>query len=169
MFIGHIPGAYLAFKAFASKPTPKYVLVAGMVGAVTPDFDLAWFYLIDNRAHHHHDYITHRPFLWITLFAMFWLWFRASKRCIATVGMAASAGAITHMILDSIVGKIAWLWPFNDIAIPLVSVPETHDHWIKSFLHHWTFRVEIALTLLALAVLVRSILLAHKNKKPDHL
>jgi len=53
------------------------------------------------------------------------------------------------MALDSIAGSIAWGWPLSAAAYPLVVVHPTHGHWILSFLNHWTFKVEIALTLIA--------------------
>ena len=31
---------------------------------VAPDVDMLRFYLIDNREHRHHSYLTHRPIIW---------------------------------------------------------------------------------------------------------
>jgi inner membrane protein len=151
MFIGHLPGAYLAFRVCAPRSLPRVAFAAGMIGSVAPDLDLFWFYFVDMRAHHHHEYMLHRPALWAALLVVA-LALRGPDRRWPVVLAAFAAGALVHMGLDTIAGKIGWLWPFSDWARPLVVVPPTHDHWIKSFLAHWTFLVEIAITLAALVL-----------------
>ncbi len=157
MFIAHLPGAYLAFKAFAPKSLPTTAFIAGMIGSVAPDLDMFWFYLVDNKQHHHHDFLTHRPMLWLALFLVFWAIVKLYKPQRWTlIGMSFSTGGLIHMALDSIAGKISWLWPISDISAPLVVVQATHSHWVASFLSHWTFKVEIVITILALLVLIKS-------------
>ena len=46
-----------------------------------------------------------------------------------------------------------WLWPFSDRLITLAVVPARYDHWVISFILHWSFLAEIAITLLAAGVL----------------
>lgn len=62
MFIGHLPGAYLALRPLQRR-LPPLAFAAGLLGSVLPDLDLIWFYFVDNHAFHHHEYITHRPIL----------------------------------------------------------------------------------------------------------
>ncbi|MTH98643.1 metal-dependent hydrolase [Roseibium sp. RKSG952] len=150
MFIGHLPGAYLIFRT-ATPDVGKLAFAAAMLGAVAPDLDMLWFYLVDNRAHHHHAYLTHRPIVWVALlFAGLALRLFYPKA--GTVLAFFGAGGVVHMALDSIVGKIAWAWPYSDYSQPLVVVQATHSHWILSFLNHWTFAVELAITALAIAL-----------------
>ena len=150
MFIGHLPGAYLIFRATAPN-LGKLALTATMIGAVAPDIDMLWFYLVDDRGHHHHSYLTHRPIIWAGfLFAGLALRLSAVKA--GTFLTFFGAGGLVHMMLDTITGAVAWLWPFSDATYPLVVVQATHSHWILSFLNHWTFKVEIAITPLALMV-----------------
>ena len=141
MFIGHLPGGYLAARALWRKcQTP--LIVATLIGSVLPDIDMLWFHFIDQGGVHHHTYLTHRPALWATIAL---LGIAARKPVILAIGL----GALVHMLLDSIVGSIAWGWPFVDHAHPLVVVPATRANWVMSFLTHWTFLVEIVLTLTA--------------------
>ncbi len=152
MFISHLPSAYLISKSAPVRLTPA-ACFAFLIGSVLPDLDIVYFYLIDARQQHHHDYLTHRPILWLVLciVALTLRHFRHS-RTMAAIG----AGVLLHLLLDSICGKIAWLWPLSDWAEPLVVVPATHDFWVMSFLTHWTFKVEVVITLIATISYIRS-------------
>lgn len=150
MFIGHLPGAYLIFRA-ATPNLGKLAFAAAMIGAVAPDVDMLWFYFVDNRGHHHHSYLTHRPIVWLGFLLAGLLirqWFQKTGTALTFFG----AGGLVHMMLDSITGAVAWLWPFSDATYPLVMVQATHSHWILSFLNHWTFKVEILIAAAALFV-----------------
>ena len=142
MIIGHLPAGYLAAVAVALRFPSRAVFAGIVVGAVLPDVDMLWFWLIDSSTHHHH-LITHRPVIWISLFV-----FALALRSPALIGVAT--GALLHMLLDTTLGHIAWAWPLSDHTITLIEVQPTHDHWIKSFMAHWTFRLEIALLAIAL-------------------
>ncbi len=152
MFIGHLPGAYLVFRT-AAPNLGKLAFAAAMLGAVAPDIDMLWFYLVDDRGHHHHSYLTHRPIIWAGILLagiMIHVWASRTGTFLTFFG----AGGLVHMVLDSITGEVAWLWPFSDATHPLVIVQATHSHWILSFLNHWTFKVEILITVIALIVFV---------------
>lgn len=154
MFIGHLPGAYLALRPFQRR-LPAFAFVAGLVGGVLPDIDMLWFYLVDDRAHHHHQYLTHRPIIWAMVAGFGVLLQRILPKLGLIVAMVGF-GALVHMCLDSIAGAVSWGWPIVDTPVTLVRVEATHDHWIKSFLSHWTFKVEIGVCLLALIIWWRS-------------
>ncbi len=162
MFIGHLPSTYLAFKLAAPRSLSNAAFKAGMLGAVLPDIDMLWFYVVDNRGHHHHEYFTHRPAVWLGLLILCALLMWSTRTRHAPAGIALCAGALTHMVFDSIAGSIGWLWPLSDAAFPLVIVQPTHSHWILSFLAHWTFKVEIAVMVVAAIVYLRS-----ASKKSD--
>ena len=84
MFIGHLPAGYL-INCTLVKHLPliarhaRRVMVIGLVGAVAPDFDLFWCYLIDSGQRHHHLYQSHWPLLWFTLLAATLLWAGVAK------------------------------------------------------------------------------------------
>lgn len=148
MFVAHLPAAYLAVRGLRPQTT-RTVLAAVLAGSVLPDIDLLWFYLVDARQHHHHAYLTHKPALWAVL-ALIGCW-RGNS-----VLLGVAAGALLHLLLDSIVGQVTWAWPFSDWSAPMVTVPATQDWWVASFLLHWTFAVEIAICALAAVVWYRS-------------
>ena len=148
MIIGHLPAGYLVAKLCQSFGV-KLAIVPFVIGAVIPDIDMLYFFLIDNQSTHHHHYITHRPLVWIGAFLIA-LALRRTK--FGKLLLPFSLGAVLHVMLDTTLGSILWLWPFSDYARALVVVPATHSHWLYSFMAHWTFWVEILLVLLALVV-----------------
>jgi inner membrane protein len=78
------------------------------------------------------------------------------KRKNSTIAFVIFFGNIfAHLILDTIVGKIEWLYPFSNIAISLFEVPNVYGFWIYNFIFHWTFLLEIAVLFCAGFVLLR--------------
>lgn len=155
MFIGHLPAAYLVYKSAAPRALTPLAFAAGMVGAVFPDIDMLWFYLVDNRQHHHHEYLTHRPMVWLGLLVICMAIARTMRLPQGAVPVSFCAGGLIHLVCDSYTGSILWLWPFSDWHYALVTVQPTHSHWLLSFLAHWTFKVEIALCMVAAVVWYR--------------
>ncbi|MFY0680784.1 MAG: metal-dependent hydrolase [Thalassovita sp.] len=154
MFIAHLPAAYLLVKPFQNRLS-RIAFAAGLLGSVLPDVDLLLFYFWDAKAFHHHEYLTHRPILWALVFLIGLLVRPSLPRLGAPVAMLGLGGLI-HMVLDSIAGAIAWGWPLSEATTTMVHVPATHDHWILSFLTHWTFLNEVLICLLAGFVLLKS-------------
>lgn len=113
-----------------------------------------WFYLVDNQQTHHHEYFTHWPLLYVGIGLLGFCVLRL-KRKVATLMLAFCAGALLHMVLDSIAAPMYWLAPFSSLGIGLVEVPATQSHWILSFLFHWTFLSEILICLAALIVMIK--------------
>ncbi|MFW5447478.1 MAG: metal-dependent hydrolase, partial [Methylophagaceae bacterium] len=84
-----------------------WLMISSLVGAVTPDLDIFYFYLIDNRQHHHHTYWTHYPITWLSLLLVFTVLYKLlSNKTIPVLGLLFSLSGLIHMLLDSIVGDI---------------------------------------------------------------
>jgi hypothetical protein len=161
MFIGHLPAGYLISHALSPKSGLDArwrgrFLWAGAAGALGPDLDVLYFYLVDHRQHHHHGYLTHMPVLWLGMLiaAGFWL---ATGREKPWAAMAAvfSFNGLVHMALDSIVGDIRWLEPFSAKSFALFKVPTLYQPWWLNFFLHWSFGFEIAVTALGVYVFIR--------------
>ena len=72
MIFGHLPAGYitskLLFKKFATRTSfYKAFMFWGMFGAIAPDIDLFYYYLIDVYKNSHHTYFTHFPLFWLIL------------------------------------------------------------------------------------------------------
>ena len=150
MLTAHLPSGYVL--AHGASRGGALMFPAALIGAVFPDLDMIWFYLIDDRAFHHHRYWMHIPLFWaavaaVTLPALA-LW---ARRWLAT-GLVFFAAIFLHLVLDNIGGGIMWLAPFDDHLYALVTVPPTQDHWVASFILHWTFLLEIVVWGMAVVV-----------------
>ncbi|SQI34267.1 Uncharacterised protein [Leminorella richardii] len=151
MFIAHLPTGYLIgtalIKAFnASEPQAKRILVACMLGAIAPDFDLFYFYLIDHRLHQHHTYVTHFPILWFGLLTLALVWLSlASRKSTALLAVVFCLNGAVHLLLDSVVGNIWWLMPFVDQPYSLFHIEAMYHPWWLNFILNWSFALEVIL------------------------
>ncbi|MEP4196579.1 MAG: zinc dependent phospholipase C family protein [Aliishimia sp.] len=132
MFIAHLPAAYLVSRAF-----PNLSQRPLLIGSVLPDLDLLLVY-VGGVAQHHHNFLSHRPALWIALmiagFAAQSPWVRA-----------LALGAIVHVLLDTVAGQIAWAWPLSSWTMPVVTVPARYEYWVWNFILHWSFLIELVI------------------------
>ncbi|MEX6500454.1 metal-dependent hydrolase [Pseudomonas zhanjiangensis] len=149
MFIAHLPSGYLLTVALAKRlhqvPLP-WLMSAGILGALAPDFDMAYFYLVDQRQTHHHQYPSHWPLCWLALCAAALIWrYLAPHSRGAVLAWLFGLGGILHLLLDSLVGDIWWLAPFIDQPYALFSVPALYQPWWLNFIVHWSFAVELAI------------------------
>lgn len=158
MIIGHIPSGYI-FVKYLIRKTPKSndvtkrIMLAGVLGAVAPDIDMLYFYLIDNRQTHHHLYWSHYPIVWFTLLsATFFL--HKTIRCETQtyLGLVFCGGGIVHLLLDSVVGDIWWFAPFYNEPFSIFDVSDVYKSWWLNFVLHWSFALEMSLCVWAYAL-----------------
>ena len=164
MFIAHLPAGYLWTRFFTAKrgmadvPSSRYrrLMALGLIGSLLPDVDMLYFYLIDNRQHLHHGYWTHIPLFWLGLFVVTLLIGRLLKKpLIAPAATVLFSNVFVHLFLDTLVGKIPWLYPFSTHAFVMFNVPAQYGWWVWNFVFHWTFLLEITILAAALVVLLR--------------
>lgn len=158
MFIGHLPAGYLTTRGIlkltrvdAHTTAYRRLMWFGLFVALAPDLDLVYFYLIDNRQTLHHHYFTHFPYFWacISLLGML-VAFMTNTRAAFIATLILFTNALLHMLLDTIVGKIMWGWPFSFQEIVLFEVPAMYDWWVWNFVLHWTFLLECLVVLTAI-------------------
>lgn len=157
MFIAHLPAGYILTRWLQKKFNTKHLLWIGLIASVFPDIDLLYFYLIDQQQTLHHHYWTHLPLFWFALWSTAMIGTLLFKhRTAAVFSTIVFANVMLHLVLDSFVGGINWLYPFIDHDVFLFTVPATHTFWVWSFVFHWTFLFEIALIIAATSILIRS-------------
>lgn len=155
MFIAHIPSGYvfstmLVERARNLRVSASAVITSGVIGALAPDFDMAYFYLFDHRQTHHHKYFSHWPIVWLTLLAASAVWLRLSRSSKASLlALVFCSGCMLHLVLDSLVGDIWWCAPFVDRPFAMFDVPAIFEPWWLNFILHWSFGVELAICLWA--------------------
>ncbi len=163
MFLAHIPVGLALSKLIIRRKLTVPVLIVATLGAIFPDLDLIRFYLLDNHQRHHHDYWTHIPGVWGFIILGWLIILKILRRPFGKLPLVFFATVLSHLVLDSMAGAIEWLWPFSNQGFSLVTVPATHSKWYLSFLTHWTFAVEIIISLLSLYVAF--IFHGHQNPK----
>lgn len=158
MFIAHAPAGYIMATSLVKRAknvsaSAIAVIAVGVFGAIAPDVDILYFYLIDNRQTHHHKYITHLPIFWLAMLviSIVWLYLYKNKKSPFLI-LTFSLGGLLHVILDSLTGGIRWFAPFIDKSYPLVVIPAAFKPWWLSFILHWTFVIELSICILALFI-----------------
>jgi hypothetical protein len=140
----HLPSGYVLGRVLDQRPSPApLVLPAAVIGGVLPDFDLIWFYLIDDRSFHHHRYWVHIPAFWamvatVVLPLIAWL-----NRRYLIAATAFFAAILLHIFLDTIAGGVLWGWPFADNLTHFVTVTPRFDNWVLNFIFHPVFVLEL--------------------------
>lgn len=155
MFVAHMPAGYLmayVLKERAESASFRDLLLVSMSGAVAPDMDLAYFFLIDEQQHNHHDYFSHYPLTWAALlFTSALCWCRLRHRTFFWLAVFAGA-AFVHVLLDSVVGGIAWLAPWSQQHYSLWQVSARYQPWWLNFILHPSFLLELLLCATAAVV-----------------
>lgn len=148
MLTAHLPAGYLLAGKLKGPRTP--VLWAALLGSIFPDFDLAFFFLVDHHSIHHHRYWVHIPLFWLLIGAVA---FPALRKSTHLPALSAFFAAIfLHLILDTLVGGIMWGAPFSDRLYNWVTIAHGQGQWVKAFIFHWTFLLEIAVWCAAAAL-----------------
>lgn len=141
MLTAHLPSGYVLARGVPVRN--GWLMPVALTGAVFPDLDMLFFYFVDAGRIHHHRYWVHVPAFWGVIGALalpvlaWWGWLQQ--------GLVFLAAIFLHLLLDTIGGGILWGAPFDDRLYSLVTVPATQDHWILSFLLHWTFVAELGI------------------------
>ncbi len=156
MFIAHLPLGYITAKFVIShfkmqQNLQKKLLFIALLASVLPDFDLFYFYLIDSSKHHH-LYFPHIPIFWLVSFVIIALWLYIRKSTYMIFLTIFAINISLHLILDSLVGDIWWLYPWIDKPYALFTISAIYQPWWLNFILHWTFAVE--LLILAIAVFI---------------
>ncbi|WP_192179914.1 metal-dependent hydrolase [Mesorhizobium amorphae] len=155
MLIAHLPSGYILgrFAPKSWRETPCF-MTAAMIGSVIPDIDMLYFHLVDGGRTHHHAYITHWPLFWLAsgIVALSVIRLLGWPHLVSVA--VFFAGAMLHMVLDTVASPIMWLMPFDRHAFELVTVPATYGNWVASFVLHRTFLLEILICAWALSLVL---------------
>jgi hypothetical protein len=153
VFIAHLPAGYIASSLLFARLArhargavrrSRY-LWAGMLGAVAPDIDLLYFYLVDHRRHPHHAYWTHYPLPWACLVLASAAWLACGRTEAAVLALVFALNGMLHLALDTVVGDIEWLAPLSHKSYALFSVPALYQPWWLNFFLHWSFALELCI------------------------
>ncbi len=152
MFVAHMPAGYLIGTAITQRwpgAATRATWTAILLGSVAPDLDLLYFYFVSDRGFNHHIYPPHVPIVWLltTLLVALALW-RAPLRWRVAWAMFCT-GWFIHLVLDTVGGRIWWLWPWVTTPYTFIQVPRRFDVWWLNFLTHPSMLIELAITVSA--------------------
>lgn len=155
MFLAHLPAGYLLAKTIRARvPGARAVMAAALLGSITPDLDLLYFYTLDARQHHHHSYWTHYPAVWLALMLAAWGISHLKRWRAEGVWLFIFSGSgLLHILLDGIVGDIPLFAPWSMRFYALAEVPARMHPWWLNFLMHWSFLLELLTMMLAAGVM----------------
>lgn len=152
MLIAHLPAGYLLARRLAPRLArdegeARRLMALGLIAAMLPDIDMLWFWLVDAQQVLHHRYWTHVPAFWLAAAAAAALLLRLARVSVPWREFTVIlAGVMLHLLLDSFAGGIAWAWPVDHHLYRLVEIPPRFDWWVWSFVLHWSFLAELAIT-----------------------
>ncbi|MGF7059513.1 metal-dependent hydrolase [Brassicibacter mesophilus] len=169
MLIAHAPAGYVVLRLFnkIKKENISYFKY-GILFSIWPDFDLLYFYLIDNKSSLHHFYFPHIPlFAFICCFLVIVLKkLKVDKRAI-NIYYLFLINWFIHLALDTVTGGINWLYPINNKLFVFIKIPANYQHWIISFVLHWSFLFEISIVIWAVILFLKRKNLRHIKREGD--
>lgn len=147
MLFAHIPAGYILTKTLQKKLNVSKYLWIGLLGSMLPDFDMLYFYFVDNKQTLHHAYWFHVPFFWLCLLGIVIIFNTFLKKTSTKLfSIFLFSGVFLHLILDSIIEHgIKWFYPFFDKSVYFVTIPAVYDWWAWSFIFHPSFITEISI------------------------
>lgn len=158
MITAHLPGGYILTRALQVKLKTKSFLWLGLVGSIFPDLDILYYILVGKRWLSHREFWMHIPIYWIGIsLAVFIILALARKKTWYPAAIIFFANVFLHLILDTVIGGIKWLYPFSNTGFYLTIVPARYDFWLWSFIFHWTFWLEIAIIVAAACVFIKDL------------
>jgi len=148
MLIAHAPMGYIIAKK--QKVEKKSLAAASILFSVLPDFDLLYYYIFDDGKRSHHLYFPHLPIVMFGSFLILlpFMQFRPMKKFRPYISLFY-INWLVHLLLDTVTGGIAWLYPLKNTLIKLIQIPAHMSHWILSFVFHYSFLIEIGIVFYA--------------------
>jgi len=156
MIVAHLPAGYLVGRSVAGPlarktgVSPQRLIAVLVFMSVAPDLDWIWYFFGEHSQRLHHHFWTHIPAFWLLVGlcgGAVALLARSPK--IGAYTLAVTAGALLHLVLDTINGGILWLQPWSAQDFRWLEVPSRYDFWVANFLFHWSFLFEIGILVAA--------------------
>ena len=158
MLIAHAPAGYIIAKKMNCERKP--LVIASMVFALLPDLDLLYYYTANRQELFHHYYFPHLPLALLTCFCFAWLLLKLLKRetaeTVKPYFLLLFLNWFVHLLLDTVTGGIAWLYPLSSEMTTLLAIPAAYSHWVLSFVLHWSFLFELGIVAFALLLFRRA-------------
>lgn len=157
MFLAHLPAGYLLTQGLLALPgaralpdtSRQQLLATGLIASILPDFDMFYFYLFSSQQINHRAFPSHWPLAWLTLSAIAALLACKRVRSGHWFNIFLLANVQLHFVLDTIVGSIRWLAPFDHTRFTWMHLPRTSGIWFWKSAGNTYALLELAIILAA--------------------
>lgn len=122
MIFAHAPLGYLT--AYVTRQRRPIQLAVAALGGIFPDIDLFYYYLFDASLNHR-QFLTHSalPYLSIMVLGVAFVKMRSQRvKYIGIILVAFAVGACSHLLADSLTGRLVWLFPLSTTLYGLSSI-----------------------------------------------
>ena len=160
MLIGHLPAGYFTTKFLLKRlkaPLSKWWFLVGLIAAILPDFDIAYWVIFGRPGDSHRNYFSNYPFIYLTTLILCVLIYLVIRKKWFKYGIiVVFANIFVHFFLDTFFVGIKWLWPFYGKLLGVYNVNFAEGLLVDNYFHHWLWYAEIALWILAIISVVIS-------------
>ena len=170
-FVGHIAGSYLLAKSsqlLGYGISSREILSIVVAGNVL-DLDLFFGFLLGKKGDQHHDFITHTPFMAVTLWTAFELFYGSNFSL--TTNILILVSLLLHLVLDDIgywfwklglrevssYSQINWAYPFTKFQSAkkrIANNNETLNNYFRKAKANIVLEIVLALTAILIFILV---------------
>lgn len=168
MIIGHLPAGYFLTRYLIKRqklPLTKFWLGLGLIAAVLPDFDYAYWILVNDQSDTHRGYITAYPIIYFVAFLIFLLIYLIKKNdWLKNFIIIVFTNIFLHFLLDTPFYGVKWFVPFCNQYVGIYDVGSYSDGsgiHINNYFTHWYWYLELLLFVLAVVSVIFS------NKKGE--
>jgi inner membrane protein len=163
MIIGHLPAGYFLTRYLIKNEKiklTKFWLALGLIAAILPDFDYAYWFLTDDNSVSHRGYITTYPAIYFAIFLIFLLIYLIKKnRWFKNFIIIVFGNIFLHFLLDTPFYGVKWFWPFCNQYLGIYDVGSYAAGTgiqVMNYFTHWYWYLEITLWVLAIISIVYS-------------
>lgn len=168
MIIGHLPAGYFITRYLIKRQKlalNKWWLGLGLLAAIVPDLDYAYWLIINDQADTHRGYITTYPIIYFGFFLIslsIYLFYK--RQWLKNAIIIIYVNIFVHFLLDTPFYGVKWLLPFYNQEIGIYDVGSYSGGsgiQVENYFTHWYWYLEIVLWIITII----SIVISYKKKK----
>lgn len=163
MIVGHLPAGYFLTRYLIKRQKltlNKFWLGLGLIAAIFPDFDYAYWILSNDQSESHRGYITTYPIIYLGIFLIFLLIYLIKKNIwLKNFIIIVFANIFLHFLLDTPFFGVKWFYPLCNQYLGFYDIGGYANGGgiqVQNYFTNWYWYLEIALWLVALIAIIIS-------------
>lgn len=170
MIIGHLPVGYFINRYLIKKlklPLNKVWLGLGILAALLPDLDYAYWIFSNSQNNTHRGYVTGYPLFYLTLFLLSVIIYSLIKKIwLKSAIIVIFINIFIHFVLDTVFYGIKWLYPLSGAYVGIYNVGGYGSGTgiqVPNYWNHWYWYLELLLW----AIAIISVIISFKRGEFD--